>query len=475
MTTIVTRAGKGSPLTHTEVDTNFTNLNTNKLETAAIPLGTAAAPSISFLSDTNTGIYSPGADQVAVSTGGVQRINIEADGDINIDGGGVFYDATNNRLAIGTTSPAGKCVVRVSDNTGAPTAWNGNFLVVSNGDATTSSGLGFSIDSSSSSTSISSLTPGTGWLKQNYRANSHVFWYGDAGVTQAATIDSSGRLLIGTSTHQGNSILQVQGEAGAATAAGVLYLRRGLNTAAIGANVGADLGKIQWGANDGTIGAWIQCLSDATWSSTSDTPSALVFSTTADGASSPTERMRIGNAGTINFNSGKTIIYNTGDIETSISNDANANGFILDTGDGGAGDRPKFRIRYGTADQIYLDGSGNAQKPGGGSWAAISDSRAKENIVDYTSGLDQLKQIQPRSYRYIGNETTYIGLVAQEVEDAMPELVKLGEGKLPDGTEVTDFRTLDQTPLTFALINAVKEMAEQIDLLKAKVTALEGA
>lgn len=36
MSTIVTRAGKGSALTHTEVDTNFTNLNTDKVETAAI-------------------------------------------------------------------------------------------------------------------------------------------------------------------------------------------------------------------------------------------------------------------------------------------------------------------------------------------------------------------------------------------------------------------------------------------------------
>jgi hypothetical protein len=30
MSTIVTRAGKGSPLTHAEVDANFTNLNTDK-------------------------------------------------------------------------------------------------------------------------------------------------------------------------------------------------------------------------------------------------------------------------------------------------------------------------------------------------------------------------------------------------------------------------------------------------------------
>lgn len=36
MSTIVTRAGKGSALTHNEVDANFVNLNTDKLEPSAI-------------------------------------------------------------------------------------------------------------------------------------------------------------------------------------------------------------------------------------------------------------------------------------------------------------------------------------------------------------------------------------------------------------------------------------------------------
>jgi hypothetical protein len=76
MTTIVTRAGKGSPLTHIEVDTNFTNLNTAKLEAGAIALGTAAAPSISFTGDTNTGIFSPGADTLAFAEGGVEAMRI---------------------------------------------------------------------------------------------------------------------------------------------------------------------------------------------------------------------------------------------------------------------------------------------------------------------------------------------------------------------------------------------------------------
>ena len=84
MATIVTRAGKGSPLTHTEVDTNFTNLNTNKLEAGAIALGSAATPSISFTGDLNTGIYSPGADTLAFVTNGTERLQLTSTGAVTI-------------------------------------------------------------------------------------------------------------------------------------------------------------------------------------------------------------------------------------------------------------------------------------------------------------------------------------------------------------------------------------------------------
>jgi hypothetical protein len=45
MATIVTRAAKGSPLTHVEVDANFTNLNTDKVEAAAVVAKTSATGS----------------------------------------------------------------------------------------------------------------------------------------------------------------------------------------------------------------------------------------------------------------------------------------------------------------------------------------------------------------------------------------------------------------------------------------------
>jgi hypothetical protein len=50
--------------------------------TLTVPLGSAASPTLRFSGDANSGLYSPGADQVAISTGGSARLTITSDGDI---------------------------------------------------------------------------------------------------------------------------------------------------------------------------------------------------------------------------------------------------------------------------------------------------------------------------------------------------------------------------------------------------------
>lgn len=111
---------------------------------------------------------------------------------------------------------------------------------------------------------------------------------------------------------------------------------------------------------------------------------------------------------------------------------------------------------------------GNGFKPGGGSWGnSSSDIRTKNIDGDYSSGLAQIEQLNPVIYRYKGNddvnnivppEQQFIGLVAQDVENVMPELVIRRNGKI-DGKEIADFRSMDTSPLLFALVNAVKELS----------------
>jgi hypothetical protein len=82
MATLTLRLIKGSTLTFSETDNNFTALNDEKIERdGSIPFtgaqrfiaGTVSAPGITIVGNTNTGIYSPAADQLAITCGGTQR------------------------------------------------------------------------------------------------------------------------------------------------------------------------------------------------------------------------------------------------------------------------------------------------------------------------------------------------------------------------------------------------------------------
>jgi hypothetical protein len=66
--------------------------------------GTAAAPGIAFASDPNTGIYSPGADQLAVSTGGVQKLLIDSSGKLEVQTPTVLPTTQDNGVVFTNTS-----------------------------------------------------------------------------------------------------------------------------------------------------------------------------------------------------------------------------------------------------------------------------------------------------------------------------------------------------------------------------------
>lgn len=116
----------------------------------------------------------------------------------------------------------------------------------------------------------------------------------------------------------------------------------------------------------------------------------------------------------------------------------------------------------------------SAAKPGGGSWDAYSDSRVKEDIKPYTKGLTEILLINPVNYKYNGlagtiKDIEYTGVIAQEIKDIFPETVSIYKAKLNEkDEEKTELYSFNSTALTFALINAVKELKIEIELLKSK-------
>jgi hypothetical protein len=92
MATIITRAGKGSPLTNAEVDANFTNLNSDKLETAG---GTLTGPTVVNVNSSSTALR-----VTQVGTGAALLVEDEA----NPDASPLIVNASGN-VGIGTTTP----------------------------------------------------------------------------------------------------------------------------------------------------------------------------------------------------------------------------------------------------------------------------------------------------------------------------------------------------------------------------------
>lgn len=98
-----------------------------------------------------------------------------------------------------------------------------------------------------------------------------------------------------------------------------------------------------------------------------------------------------------------------------------------------------------------------------------SDERLKD-AVPYAGGLDEILAITPIRYRWnekgqeIGGDGSreFVGFGAQNVQKAIPESI-VGKQVAKDGAEYLGF---DDRPIIAALVNAVKELQAEIELLK---------
>ncbi|GMU36706.1 MAG: tail fiber domain-containing protein [Phycisphaerae bacterium] len=83
-------------------------------------------------------------------------------------------------------------------------------------------------------------------------------------------------------------------------------------------------------------------------------------------------------------------------------------------------------------DQMLSIGSGNASKPGGGSWASFSDKRLKKDIQPLSGALDKLMALHGVTFEYVDPASISelpgqrVGMVAQDVEQVFPDWVSEG-------------------------------------------------
>ena len=125
--------------------------------------------------------------------------------------------------------------------------------------------------------------------------------------------------------------------------------------------------------------------------------------------------------------------------------------------------------------RFLVAGNGNVQNTNG-SYGTISDVKLKENIVDATSKLDKVNQLQVRNYNLIGDELKQIGFVAQEFEQVFPSMVEESADKDVDGNDLgTTTKTIKTTVLIPILVKAIQELKAELDATKAEVAALKGA
>ena len=192
------------------------------------------------------------------------------------------------------------------------------------------------------------------------------FYYGTGNV-EAARIDSSGRLLVGTSSSSAEAKFIVQG--GATAAGGAINIQRNATTA----SAGSTIGFINFTNSANNVGATISADGDGTWSAGTSHPTLLVFSTTANGASSPTERLRITSAGLVGIgtSSPSGLLHVAGQIYSSGTGYAGTNSptvrLINSTATTGrtfginstdSGSFQVFDASAGDATRLWLDSSG---------------------------------------------------------------------------------------------------------------------
>ena len=322
--------------------------------------------------------------------------------------------------------------------------------------------------------------------------------------SERCRVDGSGRLLVGTSSSTDDVRAVFQSNPTDSTLGGAIALSYTSNSPANG----DWLSRIDCTDSSANVAARIIAARDGgTWTSGSSHPGRLVFSTTADGASSPTERMRITSGGYFKaaydgnyLNASGAWHEFTGDAangyDLRVTNDKvtplsqyifelrfvsstpnNSNARFIDARDSTQG---RFYV-------LSNGGIGNFQSND----SNLCDEREKKNIEALDSTWSCLKNWELKKFHYNDDDDTNdkrYGVIAQQVAPHCPEVItewikqRAEEAVLDDDGNVVNPAKeeivrmgVKEQQMMWMAIKALQEAQTRIETLEAEVAALKAS
>jgi chaperonin cofactor prefoldin len=190
---------------------------------------------------------------------------------------------------------------------------------------------------------------------------------------------------------------------------------------------------------------------------------ALKMETTSSGITVLGNVDSNGNVGNLNTTDdiGQQMEYGNTDVATLR---CDANRWRVYFGGGGQS-REAFTVEEGgevgigdSTPSYKLDVAGTIRATG--DVIAYSDERVKENIKTIDNSLEKVNKLRGVEFNKIGEDKKSIGVIAQEIEKVLPEVVK---------TDDEGMKSVAYGNVVGVLIEAVKELNKEVEELKTKL------
>ena len=372
----------------------------------------------------------------------------------------VYYSPSGSGSQVFYTGGTARVTINNSGSVGIGTTSPEELLHIYDGSSATNQAIKFGNPAASPYGLIKYSASGLEFLDLSCRGTTtnygNIRFYTGAVPDERARIDSSGRLLVGTSSAQGSSTVTIQQTVANSAPLALRYTNTNDNQIGIdfyrsrssSAKVESTdpLMRLDAYGYDGSAyrkGASIEAIVDAT-TSAGDMPCRLVFSTTADGASSPTERLRISSSGLFTAVS----IYNN-------TTGSSANVVIRSDG---VFERSTSSIKYKTDIEDLQDSYADAILNCRPIWYRSTCSSDDASHSWWGFLAEEVAAIDPRLVHWKTFEVSYDESGSAVNTPCEPE---------PDGVAYERF-----VP---HLLNLIKRQGEAIVELQAEVAALKGA